>query len=307
MIHIETVSYGGWARAVRLTNGRVEALVTQDVGPRILRFAFCGGANVFGEFPEQLGGVGEADWKIRGGHRLWVAPQEQRSTYEPDNGPVSIRRVPGGVQAMQDPGSVTGLRKTLGLVLSAERDEATVTHRLTNAGRRAVRLAPWALSVMAPRGEAVIPLPPKAAHGRWLLPTQVWSFWSYTDLSDPRWTIGPNYLRLRQNAKYPSTKLGLSHRAGWAAYCRAGLLFVKAFPFRDKAAYPDGGVNFEVYADPRILELESLGPLVDLKPGQSVSHVETWGLYQNVPACRSEADLDRHIRPVAAALTLNRG
>jgi len=69
---IETVSYRGWKHNIRLTNGQVELIVTQDVGPRIVRFGFIGARNVFGELSEQMGGAGETQWMIRGGHRLWL-------------------------------------------------------------------------------------------------------------------------------------------------------------------------------------------------------------------------------------------
>ena len=83
MLTIETVPYRGWKRNIRLTNSQVELIVTQEVGPRILRFGFIGAQNVFGELTEQMGGTGEKEWMIRGGHRLWMAPEEKPKSYEP--------------------------------------------------------------------------------------------------------------------------------------------------------------------------------------------------------------------------------
>ena len=42
----------------------------------------------------------------------------------------------------------------------------TLTHRLTNVGQKPTDLAPWALTVMAPGGVEIIPLPPKGAPPR---------------------------------------------------------------------------------------------------------------------------------------------
>ena len=36
----EKVSYGGWPNCVRLNNGKVELIITTDVGPRVIRFGF---------------------------------------------------------------------------------------------------------------------------------------------------------------------------------------------------------------------------------------------------------------------------
>ncbi len=292
---LETVSYRGWARVLRLANREIEVLIPREIGPRLLRFGFVGAENVFGEFPEQMGRAGEREWQLRGGHRLWIAPESPARSYEPDNSPVSVVAVPGGVRLTQAPGPATGVQKSIAVTLADRRNEAVVTHRLTNRGRRPVTLAPWALSVMAPRGTALVPLPSRPPGADRMTPTHVWSLWSYTDLSDPRWTFGRRYLRFRQDPRRGPNKIGIAHQPGWAAYLRGDTLFVKRFAFRPGAPYPDGGVNFETYANARILELESLGPLVTLAPGRSVTHVETWSLYRGLPSCRSEADLDRHV------------
>ena len=57
-------------------------------------------------------------------------------------------------------------------------------------------------------------------------------------------------------------------------------------------------MNFEAYTDKDILELETLAPLVELKPGDMVSHGEEWYLFRHVPLPRSEKDVDRQILPI---------
>ena len=86
---IENVSYGGWANCLRLFNRDVELVLTTDVGPRVIRYGFIGGQNVFKEFAEQMGRCGEAAWQPRGGHRIWMAPEIVPDTYAPDN--VAVR------------------------------------------------------------------------------------------------------------------------------------------------------------------------------------------------------------------------
>ncbi len=307
---IETVSYRGWKRNIRLTNGQVELIVTQDVGPRIVRFGFIGGQNAFGELPEQMGGAGEKEWMIRGGHRLWVAPEEKPKSYELDNAPLEIRKISGGIRAIQSPGPLTRVQKAMDITLADRRNEVTVVHRLTNKGRQAITLASWALTVMAKRGVAIIPLPKKISHTDRLTHNQNWSLWGYTDLSDPRWTIGQRYILFRQDPRREPNKIGIAHREGWVAYLRNGLLFIKRFKRIPGAIYPDGDVNFETFSNQQILELESLGPLVTLRPGQTAAHTETWTLHRGVTrlgealrrsreACRTEADIDKYVERLA--------
>jgi len=294
---IETVEYGGWPNNVRIANDEIELVVTKDVGPRVIRFSFVGGQNVLGELEEEMGRSGEGEWKLRGGHRLWVAPEEKPRTYEPDNDPVAVQEIRGGIQTVQTKGPLSGIQKVMQIRLIGPRS-VRIRHILTNLADNPVRVAPWALTVMAPRGVAIIPLPARIPHTERLLHNQEWSLWGYTDLSDPRWTIGSRYLLFRQDPARGPNKLGIAHREGWAAYWCGGMLFVKRFERLEGRIYPDGNVNFETFANERFLELESLGPLVRLKPGASTKHEEVWELHRDVPPCACDADVDSHVRPL---------
>src|SRR5664279_6630890 len=90
MITIEKTNFQGWANSWRVSNGEVELVVTGDVGPRVMRYGFAGGQNFFKEFAGQLGKTGETDWQPRGGHRVWIAPEDPVKSYAPDNAPVAV-------------------------------------------------------------------------------------------------------------------------------------------------------------------------------------------------------------------------
>jgi hypothetical protein len=297
-LSILKVPFNGWTNNYLLSNGQVEVVITADVGPRILRFGFKGGRNVLCEMPGQQGNSGEKDWQIRGGHRLWLAPEAKPWSYELDNVPVNVTPILDGVRTIQAPGKISGIQKMMEITLSPKRNELTVVHLLKNTGRKAVSLAPWALTVMAKKGMAIIPLPAKIAHSQRLTHNQEWSIWGYTDFTDPRWTLGSRYLFFRQDPRRGPNKLGIAHREKWIGYLLDNTLFVKRFDWVDGATYPDGGVNFETFSNEDILELESLGPLVRLPPGRTVCHQETWQLFDKVPAIRTEADVDRKILPL---------
>jgi hypothetical protein len=85
---VEKVSYGGWPNCLRVFNDDVELVITTDVGPRVIRYGFIGGQNMFKEFADQMGWKHEATWQPRGGHRIWFAPEVVPDTYAPDNVPV---------------------------------------------------------------------------------------------------------------------------------------------------------------------------------------------------------------------------
>jgi hypothetical protein len=53
------VHYSGWNNCLRIANSDIELVATLDVGPRIIRFGFCGEQNEFAEYSEQIGLSGD--------------------------------------------------------------------------------------------------------------------------------------------------------------------------------------------------------------------------------------------------------
>jgi hypothetical protein len=297
---MEIVKLRGWNRNVRLANGKIELVATLDVGPRIIRLAVPGGKNIMKNYTDQLGKAGERAWQIRGGHRLWFAPEDPVATYFPDNGPVAVAALAkGGVRLRPAPEKPNGIQKEIDIYLDAKAPRVRLVHRIRNVGKKNVQLALWALSVMAPGGTAIIGLPPRGSHPKDLLPSQSLVLWPYTDLADPRVTFGTRVILVAQNPRAAKPfKLGLSNPEGWAGYAVHGCLFVKRFDFCSCACYPDMGCNTELFTNADMLEVESLGPLVTLPAGRKAEHVEDWFLFAGVPAIRTEADVDKHVRPL---------
>jgi hypothetical protein len=88
-VKVEKTEYKGWPTCHRVSNGEIDLIVTGDVGPRVIRFGFVGGQNLFKEFPDQLGRSGEERSQLRGGDRVWKAPEDPVATWAPDNEPVT--------------------------------------------------------------------------------------------------------------------------------------------------------------------------------------------------------------------------
>jgi hypothetical protein len=306
-VTVEQVEYRGWKHNLRLSNNDVELIATLDVGPRIISYRLKQGKNVFKEYEDQLGKSGESEWMIRGGHRLWTAPEDLTRTYAPDNGPVEARELaPGQVRLTPKPDAEYGIQKEIELHLAERGSGVTVIHRIKNLGSNPTELAPWALSVMAGGGVEVIPLPPKRPHPGSVknasspadfAPNLRLMAWPFLDFQDPRWHFGSQYITLRHDTTKGPTKLGLFHRQGWVGYLNGGTLFLKRFEFQEGKHYPDGGVNYETFSNQDMVEMESLGPLVRLAPGEVVEHTERWELVPNVRDVKTDADIDAHIRP----------
>ena len=302
---VEKIEYKGWKNNVKLDNGDAEVILTLDVGPRVISYRLKNGVNVFNEYPDQLGKTGEGDWKIRGGHRLWTSPEDTTRTYVPDNGPVAMGEIePGAVRLTPAPVAAFGIQKEIDVKLEPTGSRVTLTHRLRNVGQAPTELAPWALSVMAPGGVEVIPLPSKRPHPGDAKnaagpadfgPALALVLWPYADMKDSRFSFGSKAITLRHDAHKSATKIGLIHRPGWVGYLNGGTLFVKCFERLDGKHYPDFGVNYETYSDQGMVEMESLGPLVKLAPGEAIEHVEHWDLIPGLADFKDEVELERNI------------
>ncbi|GAB4122593.1 MAG: hypothetical protein Fur005_03700 [Roseiflexaceae bacterium] len=296
---MQQISYGGWPTCYRLSNGIIELIVTADVGPRVIHFGFVGGANQFMEDSGALGLTGGDEWRMYGGHRLWHAPEVQPRTYEPDNFPVTVSESDGWVSFLSRPVIENGTQKQIDIRLSADTAQAELVHRIRNVGRWPIELAPWAISVMAPGGVAILPLPPAKAHADALLPATPLVLWSYTDLTDPRWVFGKRHILLRQDPHAThAQKAGLRSPDGWIGYARDGQLMIKRIEDVPGGNYPDLGCNIESYTSDAMLEIETLAPLRVLEPGQEATHTEHWSLFDHVPMPQNDADVIATILPL---------
>ena len=304
-VTIEKINYKGWPNCYRMTNGEVELVVTGDVGPRIIRYGFVGGQNLFKEFAEQMGKSGEKDWQIRGGHRLWVGPEvppPSHTTYALDNFPGPRIVVKGDtIEATPPLEKESGVQKQIVVKLASSGSAVEVTHRITNKGSRAMDLAPWALTVMAQGGVGIHGLPPRGTHPEMLLPTNPLVIWAFTDLSDPRWKFTKKYITLRQDPKAAAPqKIGSYNRDTFGAYYLGAELFIKRYRPDPSKTHPDMGASFETFTNADVLEIETMGPLTKLAPGATVEHVEHWTLHGNVKIGKwNDAELDRVLAPLS--------
>jgi hypothetical protein len=299
-VKVEKTEYKGWHNCYRVSNGEVELIVTGDVGPRVIRFGFVGGQNVFKEFADQMGRTGEERFQLRGGSRIWKAPEDPIATWAPDNVPVEITPTPTGLIARAPVETVSSLQKEIEVSMAPSGTEVRVFHRITNRSLYTLEFAPWALTMMAPGGVAITGFPPRGKHPANLEATNPLVMWAYTNLADKRLTFTRKYLLLRQdsNNREPQ-KLGTFNSDTWAAYLLNGEVFVKRTKADPTKPYPDFGCSFETFTNNEFLEMETLGPMSRVLPGKSVEHVEQWSLHRNVKLMELSDDaIDQTLLPL---------
>ncbi|MDL5050441.1 hypothetical protein QQ054_31035 [Oscillatoria amoena NRMC-F 0135] len=276
---IKKVQYNGWD-AVELSNPSLTMVVTTSVGPRVICVKTPEGPNFMMNHPAQQGLTGGEQWRIYGGHRLWHSPEADPRTYAPDNDPVDWKEIPGGIKLIQAVEKTTGLQKEIEIILDPASAKAVLTHRIYNRGYFDVEFAPWCLSVCAPGGVAYLPFAGKARPNTFLN-DRILSLWPYTDLSDPRLGFRSSGVLLRQDPKATTPcKIGATSNYGWGAYVLGQEAFIKTIPVQSlesgSPVHPDNNVAWELYTCDLFLELETLGALEKIAPGQFAQHQETW-------------------------------
>ena len=298
-VTVERIEYAGWPNCYRVSNGEVELVVTADVGPRIIRYGYVGGQNLFVELEEDLGRTGDENWRLYGGSRLWVAPEDAVYSYGADNDPVEIEVSARGLSAQAPVEKGTGVQKRIEVELSDEGTQARVRYVLANRTIWPLRIATWVLTMMNRGGIGITTLPPRGTHPEVLAPTNPLIVFAFTNMSDPRWTWMEKYVALRQDpANSDPEKIGLFNPRTRGAYLLNGELFVKKFEAEAGEEYPDMGSSFEAFTNERFLELETLGPMRMLRPGESMDHLEIWSLHRPVQVERwDDSGLDRAIGP----------
>lgn len=240
--------------------------VAPYVGPRVLFFGEKD-FNLFAVLPEVGFETPDGFWRLYGGHRLWVAPEAMPRTYSIDEGPVEVEVRGKRVTVTGPVEEKNGIRKRL--TIKPEGKALRVVHEVENTSRWPLEFAPWAISVLRGGGYAVIPLKPR---GEGLLPDRHIALWPYTSLNDERLLFLEDCLVVKHRAVREPLKVGT--RGSVAAYWVEGFLFVKRV--EESGPYPDLGSNIEVYAGENYIELETLGPLRRVEPGEVHSHEELW-------------------------------
>ncbi|MEW5939025.1 MAG: hypothetical protein AB1750_05145 [Chloroflexota bacterium] len=284
---METTKFFGHDCSV-LENQTLRLLVTRSIGPRILWLSRAGGENLLAELPHFTTECpGHGAFHFYGGHRLWVAPEDVRRTYLPDDDPVAVVEVESGLRATQDVEPETRLQKSLEIRLSNDQPQVTITHTLVNRGLQIVTCAPWAITQFRTGGVAILP---QAREDTKVLPNRSLALWPYSDMSNPNVTWGRHHVLVSAPMDAPF-KIGFPNPRGWLAYWLDGTLFVKRAAYDSNRTYFDFGSSSECYCNGQFLELETLAPICNLQPGESVTHVETWRLYENVSRPRNEEDV----------------
>lgn len=259
-----------WGKVLWLTDGTAQVGVSLDFGLRVVSLSCVGKENLFYAQPADGsdGFTTESGWRLRGGHRFWLAPESDDS-YAPDNDPITYEILSDGVCFTQKADEILQVQKSL--VITFCDGEIRLEHKIVNLANEPKTWALWGVNTLD-GGEAEIPFPSVGGYS----PYRTVSLWSDTDLRDPRLHFRRDGLTAKHVAIPGYCKLGLGLAEPPVVLYSKGQRLEIGFGVLRGEDYPDKGCNFELYMNDLFMELETLGVRCCLNPGEQASHIETW-------------------------------
>jgi hypothetical protein len=257
--------------AVRIGPYRLEAAT--EFGPRLTGLRRDEGPELFAQLDSDVA-IDHPDsgtFRFHGGHRLWAAPEIPAITYAPDDHPCDVSAGSDEL-TITAPTDAAGLVKQLSVRLDG--NGLVVDHRLTNAASESAAVASWAITQFRLGGLALLPIGPGTAGDEFQADRSL-VLWPYTDLTDPRLSWQERAVVV-EAAAGPRFKIGSGPSPGRLGYLIDRQLFTKQITSAGAGSYADRGAVGQVFVEDSFCELESVGPIVALELGSSVTHREIW-------------------------------
>lgn len=272
-VSVQRVTFGGHEDCLRLSNGKVQAVVSPSIG-RVVSFGFVGGENLLWVNPDA---PKPGEYANHGGDKVWTAPQSQWLwPPEPalDGRPFKFA-IKGG-DTIEIDGEVSdklhvAVRRRFHMrpgVASLE-----VDNMLTYAGTSTAQIGAWEVCQVAAPERITIPFPSSSPK-----PT----YYDYPEmrLKPGMVTVKPHAIEVKWTGESGS-KLGCASPLGRIVADFPHARFTISSPYDAKATYPDHGSSLQVFqsaAPTKYVEMELCAPLRTFtKPGAQTMHV-VWRL-----------------------------
>jgi len=264
--------------AVEIVTSEVRVVAITAFGPRIAFLGRPGGANLLYWAP---GKHRRGEWDLRGGHRVWFTrpgADEAEETYGEDNGVCAFEIFPDGATITGALDPIQKVRRGFTLkVLSAGRIQ--LDNFLRNESDMLWSGGLWGLTCTLP-----------AAQTSYRVPLGDGSSWDYATIvtfriwggghggvgfADPQFETTQDAMVLRPSGR--ENKRMLKADAGVVAMHdpERGVTFAIQTQYEPGGNYPLG-TNLALYVGPEnfMVEMETMGPVFTLKPGQVSVHTE---------------------------------
>ncbi len=294
-VSISKTNYHGWPESIAIRNDTVEAIVVPAIG-RVMQFRFLGEQD--GPFWENRALDGKKpdpdakEWGNFGGDKTWPAPQSDWPKLTPRSWPPppvfdSVPLRPSETATEVTLHSATdrfyGLRTIRHITLEKDKPVMKIKTTYEKLEGQPVNVGVWIITQLKDPVAVVAPLPDHSLNAA-----------GYNKQSDDLPTnlrVANGMVSLTRDTKKPH-KIGTD--AGTLLWVGDKIIVQIDSPRLAEGEYPDQKSSAEVYTNPdpaAYVELEMLGPLKMMKPGDLISTTNTYTLIR-----RREADPAKEIR-----------
>lgn len=283
---VSQIAYAGRS-AYRLTDGKSEAVVVPSLG-RVMRWGRVGGPNLLwnASAPPKASDA----WKNYGGDKTWLSPQSSwkvlhgNDNWPPDpafDGTSHTASVlsGGGLKLVSNVSPRTGVRLERLMSFNAK-GEFTIEQTAIKTAGAPIRVGLWSISQSDAPDAVFIPASPTSPYRD--------GFYKFAggNFAVQSASIRNDVFALSPRGTGGGTKFGVDAPVSSIVAVKNGLAWLEQSA-KPAGQYPDGadGAGFptEIYVngDPKAnyVELELLGPLVNLFAGMKMTHTVKWSLH----------------------------
>jgi hypothetical protein len=294
------IEWYGYDDCIELYNDQCRVILTPAFGGKVMHYALNGKDSLVVD-PDEAGFVYDPAADNRtfdGGGRFDFGPANQFPNRRLLKTGKWTGIVTGARSALLrspvDP--LSGLQLEREFVLDAEGAGLQVTQRMRNLTDSPVSAFYWARTFALGNGIVIIP----STEPRWYArgySRKEGELLNVDPPEDPSILRVEGYTLILEAPAFP--KMGFDSTAGWCAYAMPNdLLMIRTFPVYRDRWYGDivGGI-LSIYYDPdyrgrSVVEIEPIGPVEHMAPGEESSFTERWTLHPfPFPADRRKLDL----------------
>jgi len=252
----------------------VRAIATPAAGGRIPHYS-VGGENVMWSIPAREGSPRPGGYQCDVGPEMRIIPRHPVLW----SGSYSWRRLgDSGFGLASAPDPVLGLQLEREVEMDAT-GALSILQRMRNVTEGEKSYCLWDRTLCKSGGFTLIPLNENSRFpARWVIGTRNEGAWDYDGVAPAHENVRVMDGVLVVRSQGPEQKVGADSDAGWIAYVRGRVLFVKYFPFDPEGAYTDGGLSVAHYYNEALAELEPISPEVSLDTGEEYAFPERWTL-----------------------------
>ncbi len=290
------VDFAGYTHCVKLENATTSVILGPHAGGRVLSYTLNGVEALFQDSAQHgwIDGKNQQTVELSGG-RFDIGP-EQTIPKHPKlwRGPWMVEIIgprQGRMTSVED--EATGVQLIRDFELDATSSHLRCTQTIRNVSDQTQYWCHWSRTFAQGHGICLIPLTPNSRFPKNYVmygPGPVINFRP----DDPHIRQRDGFLEILGPPE--RAKLGMDSHAGWFVYLmRNDVMFVKCFPtYPDRAYNEVAALTISIWYNKDVVcELEPIGPMENIAPGDSAHFSEEWFLLPfDFPADGVQADLE---------------